>query len=247
MKCLLPLVALCVLCAPAHADSVSAQTLVEQSRARYAALKSYADRGEVLDQFGPKPENSYRHTFRTYFRAPRHFLFDFKQDARAGGNRIVVWCDGGDFQSWSSVTHQHETYQRGSNTAILAFQQFASGTGRSITLVPALIFQGSGLVSSFGEFGDAVSAGDEAIGNTRTQKLNGVARSMYAKTQRETNVRRATVWIDPQTQMLHRILENTPEGLPPSAVLRITTTLEPQADPQLDDAVFQFTVPSAKQ
>jgi len=246
MKCLLPLLLLGMLCAPAQAAPASAQTRVDQSRARYSTLKSYADRGEVLDQFGPKPENSYRHTFRTYFRAPRQFLFDFKQDARAGGNRIVVWCDGGDFQSWSSATNQHETYPRGSNTAILAFQQFASATGRSITLVPALIFQGSGLVSSFGEFGDAVPAGSEAIGDVRAQKVDGVARSMYAKTQRETNVRRAAVWIDPQTQMLRRMLEDTPEGLPPSAVMRITTTLEPQADPQLEDRLFQFTVPTAK-
>jgi outer membrane lipoprotein-sorting protein len=244
MKGLLPLLALSMLWIPAHADSTSAQTFVEQSRARYATLKSYADRGEVLDQFGPKPENSYRHTFRTYFRAPRHFLFEFKRDARAGGDRIVVWCDGGDFQSWSSLTRQHQTYPRGSNTAILAFNQFGSATQRAITLVPALLFQGSGLVSTFGEFGDAVSAGDETIGGARAQKVNGVAQSMYAKTQRVTNVRRATVWIDPQTKLLRRIFEDTPEGLPPTAVMRITTTLEPQADPQLEDKVFQFAVPA---
>jgi len=91
-----------------------------------------------------------------------------------------------------------------------------------------------------------VPAGSEAIGDVRAQKVDGVARSMYAKTRRETNVRRAAVWIDPQTQMLRRMLEDTPEGLPPSAVMRITTTLEPQADPQLEDRLFQFTVPTAK-
>jgi outer membrane lipoprotein-sorting protein len=246
MRDLLLLLALGVLSAPVRADSTSPEALVEQSRARYTTLKSYADRGEVLDQFGPKPENSYRHTFRTYFRAPRQFLFDFRKDARSGGERIVVWCDGGDFQSWSSLTNQHQTYPRGSNTAVLAFNQFGSATQRAITLVPALIFQGSGLVSSFGEFGDAVSAGDEPIGNVRAQKVNGVARSMYAKTQRETNVRHAAVWIDAQTKLLRRIFEDTPDGLPPSAVMRITTTLEPQADPQLDDSVFQFTVPARR-
>jgi outer membrane lipoprotein-sorting protein len=246
MKRLLLLPALCLLCATARTDAPSAPELVERSRAVYTTLKSYADRGEVLDQFGPKAENSYRHTFRTYFRAPRHFLFEFTQDARAGGNRIVVWCDGGDFQSWSSATQQHATYPRGSNTAALAFQQFASSTGRSITLIPALVFQGSGLFSSYGEFGDAVAAGSEKIGDAQAIKLDGVARSRYEKTQRETNVRRATVWIDPQTQLLRRILEDTPEGLPSSAVMRITTTLQPQANPTLADSVFQFTVPTAR-
>lgn len=230
----------------ARADSPSAPQLVDQSRAIYTALKSYADSGEVLDQFGPKPENSYRHKFRTYFRAPRHFLFEFTQDARAGGNRIVIWCDGGDFQSWSSATQQHATYPRGSNTAVLAFQQFASSTGRSVTLIPALIFQGSGLISSFAEFGDAVAAGSEKIGEATAIKLDGVARSRYEKTQRETNVRRATVWLDPQTHLLRRILEDTPDGLPATAVMRITTTLQPQANPVLADSVFQFTVPTAR-
>ena len=246
MRYLSLLLALGALVSLARADSPSAPALVEQSRAVYPALKSYADRGEVLDQFGPKPENSYRHTFRTYFRAPRNFLFDFTQDQRAGGTRIVIWCDGGDFQSWNSLTQQHATYPRGSNTAVIAFQQFASSTGRAVSLIPALIFQGSGLVSSFGEFGDAVPAGDEKVGDAATIKLDGVARSRYAKTQRETNVRRATVWIDPQTQLLRRILEDTPEGLPPSAVMRTTTTLRPQANPTLDDSLFQFTVPTAR-
>src|SRR5262245_46153403 len=222
MRYLSLLLALGFLAPLARADSPSAAALVEQSRAVYPALKSYADRGEVLDQFGPKPENSDRHTFRTYFRAPRNFLFDFTQDVRAGGSRIVIWCDGGDFQSWNSLTQQHATYPRGSNTAILAFQQFASSTGRAVSLIPALLFQGSGLVSSFGEFGDAVAAGGEKIGDTSAIKLDGVARSRYQKTQRETNVRRATVWIDPQTQLLRRILEDTPEGLPPTAVMRVT-------------------------
>jgi hypothetical protein len=62
----------------------------------------------VIDEIGPKPANVHRHGFETYFRAPRQFYFEFDMDPRAGGERIVVWCDGGDFQSWLSRASRSE-------------------------------------------------------------------------------------------------------------------------------------------
>jgi outer membrane lipoprotein-sorting protein len=221
--------------------------LVAHSRAAYTSLKSYSDTGVVLDQFGPAPENTYRHTFKTYFRAPRNFLFEFKMDPRAGGHRIVIWCDGGDYQSWFSASDQYASYPKGSNTATLPFQQSAFHTRGAVALIPGLIYAGSGLVSAFSEFGDAERAGTEVVTGRETQKLMGVARSVYPATHRETNVRRATVWIDSQNGLLRKIYEDTPKGMPATAVIRITTTLEPQANPKLDDSVFKFTVPSQQQ
>ena len=37
-----------------------------------------------------------------------------------------------------------------------------------------------------------------------------------------------------------------PDGMPATAVTRITTTLQPQANPTLADSVFQFTVPTPR-
>lgn len=232
---------------PPAAAAVSAAELITRSRAAYGSLKSYADSGEVLDQFGPNAADVYRHTFKTYFRAPRNFLFDFTADPRAGGARIVIWCDGGDFQSWFSATGQHASYPRGSNTAQLPFQQSAARTRGAVALIPGLLYAGSGLVSAFNEFGEAELAGNESVTTRAAYKLIGVARSVYPATHRETNVRRATVWVDQGNHLLRQIFEDTPKGLPASAVIRITTTLEPRANPQLDDSVFHFIVPSEQQ
>lgn len=226
----------------AAAGDISPDELVTRSRAAYTSLKSYSDTGVVLDQSAPGTANVYRHTFKTYFRAPRNFFFEFRADPRAGGHRIVIWCDGGDFQMWQSSTGQYTSYPRG--TATLPFQQSAAHTRGAVALIPGLIYAGSGLVSAYNEFGDAELAGSEVVTGRHTHKLIGVARSVYPATHRETNVRRATVWIDDQNQLLRKIFEDTPKGMPATAIINITTTLEPQANPQLDDSVFRFTVPS---
>jgi outer membrane lipoprotein-sorting protein len=220
---------------------------VAQSRATYAALRSYADTGVVLDQSAPGAANVYRHKFKTYYRAPRNFYFEFQSDARAGGQRIVIWCDGGDFQSWFSATGQHASYPRGSNTAVLPFQQAAATTRGAVALIPGLIFSGSGLMGTFNEFGDAAEAGTEQVTGRKARKLIGIARSMYQQTQRETNVRRTTVWLDAENLLLRKVFEDTPKGLAASAVIQITVLLEPQANPTLNDRVFTFTVPSQQQ
>jgi outer membrane lipoprotein-sorting protein len=227
--------------------NVSADDVVARSRATYSALKSYSDTGTVLEQFGPKAADVYRHTFKTYFRAPRSFLFDFTADARAGGQRIVIWCNGGDYQSWFSATGEHASYPQGSNTAMLPFVQSASKTRGAVTLIPGLIYGGSGLVSAFSEFGEGELAGTEPVTSSAAYKVMGVARSVYPQTHRETNVRPMSVWIDTNSGLLRKIFEDTPTGLPSTAVLRATTTLDPRANPQLDDSVFRFTVPTSQQ
>jgi len=243
---LLPLLlSIAVLASPVMAGgNPSPDELVAGTLKTYPSLRSYSDTGVVLDQFGPKADNVYRHTFKTFFRAPRNFYFEFNADPRSGGDRIVIWCDGGDFQSWQASSAQHSIYPRGSNTTTQAFLQSAFRTKNSDVLIPALIFAGGGIVSTVQEFSEPVQAATETVTGQPAYKLIGVARSMYAKTQRVTNVRRATVWIDTKSQLVRKVFEDTPKGLPGSAIMRITTTLEPQANPPLDDKVFQFEVPS---
>src|SRR5579859_7314648 len=79
---------------PSAADGV-----LEQSRSRYASLKSYADTGTVDYEFGPAASPLHeRHTFTTRFRAPRHFYFDFVKQGNT--DRFVVWSDDEAFHSW---------------------------------------------------------------------------------------------------------------------------------------------------
>mgnify|MGYP003910461063 CR=1 FL=1 len=60
--------------------------MLEKTLTAYAALKSYSDTGSVDTEFGPK--NGLvreHHTFKTFFRAPRHFLLDFVKADNAEG------------------------------------------------------------------------------------------------------------------------------------------------------------------
>src|SRR5688572_27231312 len=90
---------------PAASDSILAR-----SRKLYASLKSYADTGTVMVEYGTSSVS--RHAFKTYYRAPRQFYFEFTEDKADGGSRAVIWCDGGDFQSWGTETGVHSVYPK---------------------------------------------------------------------------------------------------------------------------------------
>lgn len=207
----------------------------------YPALKSYADTGTVLSEFAPNA--SHTHTFKTAFKAPRQFYFEFNADKRAGGRKIVIWCDGGDFQSWDSGLGLHQTYPRGSGTTLNAFATVMAGTGGAVAMIPSLIFAGSGLVATVAELRDYADRGVEDVGGHRSHKFAGLAVSVYPKTQRETNRRSATVWVDAETRLIRKVFDDTPEGLPATAVMRTTLTFDPLANPPLGDEKFRFTVP----
>jgi len=223
----------------------AADDILSRSIAAYAALKSYADTGAIVNEFAANA--SHRHTFTTYYRAPRQYYFEFVTDQRAGAGHTVMWCDGGDFHSWSSTLGLHETYPRGSNTVLSGFAAAGAPTLRTISLITALLFANSGLLSTVLEFGDDYTVeGIEDVGGHRCHKLVGMARSMYAKTQRVTNVRRTIIWIDTESLLVRKVFEDTPEGSPLTAINRTTVTLDPRANPTLEHARFTYTVPSTR-
>jgi outer membrane lipoprotein-sorting protein len=229
---------LAVICV-ASPTSRAQDDILARSRARYASLKSYADTGTVLYDYGV-PHVS-RHTFKTYYRAPRSFLFDFTEDKADGGSRFVIWCEGEDFQSWVSDTGIHNVYPKGQGTT--AFVTTSAPTFGASMNIASLLFATAGLVSTFAELADVTPAGTEVIDGRAAQKLTGIARTTYG-TGHVTNVRRTTIWIDPETLLVRRIFEDTPKGMTAGSVKRVTVTFEPQANPTLDDSRFKFAVPS---
>jgi outer membrane lipoprotein-sorting protein len=56
-------------------------------------------------------------------------------------------------------------------------------------------------------------------------------------------VRKATVWIDPETLLIRKVLEDASDG---TGTSRLTVTFVPQANPPLDDARFTFTPPQTQ-
>lgn len=219
-------------------SSAAADDLLVRSRAAYAALATYADAGSVDVEFGNAPGGSHeRHTFRTFYRAPRSLFFDFTKANNA--DRFVVWSDDDAFRTWWKATGATSTYPKG--------QGLSAFTNGSVPTVGALIgitpwlFPKSGLTGTLTELADIRDAGTETIAGRPCRKLVGVARSVYGATGHVTNVRRTTVWIDTETLLVRRIVEDASEG---KIINRKTYSFEPRANPKLDDSQFKFTPPA---
>ena len=71
----------------------------------------------------------------------------------------------------------------------------------------------------------------------------GVERWRYPSGQ-ITGVRPITVWIDADTYLIRKILEDTPKGSAVGRIARRTFMIEPQANPKLEATVFNFKVPT---
>jgi outer membrane lipoprotein-sorting protein len=232
-------VALALLCIPlcsfAQADEILART-----RAAYAALSSYEDTGTVDLEFGPAGNvGRERHTFTTSYRAPRHFYFDFTKYQKF--DRYVVWSDEQSFHSWWQTTGVETAYPKGQGSTAIVIA--ASPTQNSIAQITPLLFPKAGLTGTLTEFGDVTIAGQESVDGRTCHKLTGIARSVYG-TKHVVNVRKTTVWIDAESFLVRRIVEDPPEGAPVGAGMRVTTTFHPKANPPLEDRRFVFTVPA---
>ena len=219
-----------------------AEDVLTRSRALYASLRSYADTGSMTSEYGPKGAViTEHHTFKTFYRAPRSFYFEFNKDA--GTDRFVVWSDATAFRTWWAATGVTDTYAPGSGTE--AFAIGAVPTANTITNIPPLLFSTAGLAGTLTELRDASVTGTESISGHTCQKVSGVAKSVYGATGNEVNVRKVTVWVDAETALVRRIVEDS-SGVPAGNTSRSTVTYEPQANPTLDDSKFRFTAPSAQ-
>ena len=240
---LLPLTALAALTTAMPATAQD--DLIARSRAAYAALRSYADSGAVMVETGVPgaPPAVERHTFSTRFRSPRHFYFEFRKGssssssagAGSGGERLAIWCDGGDFQSWWSATGVHEIYSGG--RGVSAFTSAVYPTAGAATHIPPFLFPAAEMHGPLVDIKDVRVVATEDVNGRRTQKVSGVVQSHFGA------ARPTTIWIDAGTLLVVKLVEDTPIGSPAGHLERITTTFEPQVNPVLDDSRFQFAVP----
>jgi outer membrane lipoprotein-sorting protein len=229
------------------ASSAQAEDVLAKSRSKYAALKSYSDTGIVVTESSSSggPKIIERHTFTTFYHSPRQYYFDFVKDPKVAKERLVVWGDGEAFHRWWSTVGSEDVYPRGQGTTAFALSGYQ--TKGSILQIAPFLFSQAGLQGTLTNFGDVEPAGFEDVDGAKCHKLVGVARDVYGATGKEVNVRRTTVWIDAQTLLLRRVLEDTPKGAVAGSVSRTITTFIPKANPSVDDKQFRFTVPSIQQ
>ena len=232
------------------APTFDAEDVLAKTRTAYAALKSYADSGTVLDE---APGFTDRSTFRTLFiRNPRYLLIEYRAVAseyKSGfrlelNNRSVLWMENGEMQTWNTKSQAHETYSAEGGQQVNALKSAAYGTAGISVLTPSHLYSKSGLASAVHATEEAEADGFETVNGRRCYRILGIERWRYPSG-RETGVRRITIWIDAETYLIHKVLQDTPKGMPRGSINRRITTLKHQANPKLDPAQFRFTVPTS--
>jgi outer membrane lipoprotein-sorting protein len=216
----------------------AADAIWQKTVAAYGALKSYSDTGTVQVEL---PGVSETHKFTSRYLGPRNYLFDFVKHDDA--DRYVIWSDAQAFHTWWRTTQLEEEYPPG--TGVNAFGQADFLTVGSALKLSPLIFSGSGLQGPLLNFTDIQLDGEEDIGGRKCHRLLGMTRDVYTATGREVNIRQITVWIDAETFLVRKILEESPRGTPPAQAGTTTTTFEPVLNPKLEAAAFQFEAPAA--
>ena len=222
--------------------------VLAKMKAAYVALNSYADTGTVVDDVGGFADKSQFRTF--YTRDPRNLFIEFKgvESLYKNGyripytNRLVFWMQKGELEKWDQ-TGTHETFPSDGGGQVNALKSASYGSAGITILIPSLVYTKANLATPIQAMEEPTAAGYETIGNRRCYKVMGVERWRYPNG-RITGVRPITIWIDAETLLIRKILQDTPKG---SAVGRINTrtiVLDAQANPKLDLSVFAFKVPA---
>jgi hypothetical protein len=224
--------------------------VLKNSIAYYSTLTSYSDTGTVRSETAGTVDDS---RFATYFRrATRDLYFDFQSltsvtrstnySIDMSAYRTVIWMFKGEMQTYDRRTDAHEAVNPDGGGQVRALQG-ANYASRGVSiLVPSLLYSQARLPSTILQIDEAELSGTEEIDGRRCHKIVGVAAGYYPSGQR-TNVRPVTVWIDTETRLNRRVFEDTPKSTPAGGVSKLTITFQPQANPTIDDAKFQFKVP----
>lgn len=225
-----------ILAVPFSAQTASGDKIFASVLAKYASLNSYSDSGEIINEYGTSSKDV--HKFKTLFnRAPRGYLLDF---TKVSGEKFVIWGDPDAFHSWWSSINSRSDYPNPSNTGVfIGSDVHTYGVAMKVT---SLIYAKANLQGSFTNFTDIVLAGTDDVSGHKCYRLTGKARDIYSNTGRESNVRKMTVWVDTDSMLIRKVVEEWPPL--PGQVSRYTTIYDPQANPAIDAAKFKFEPPT---
>ena len=234
----------------ARRAAFDANEVLGKMRAAYAALTSYADSGTVLDETVSYTDRS---TFRTFFtREPNNLFIEFRGHRHGvqSGNRVplkqhmVLWMENGELQTWMSESQAHETYPRAAGKQVNAVKIAGLYTRGISVLIPSHLYTNAGMASPMHAAEEVEADGFETVNGRKCHRLLGIERWRYPSGQ-ETGVRPITIWIDAETYLIHKVLQDTPKGYPRNQIDRRTTTIKHRANPKLTPAQFRYTVPES--
>jgi outer membrane lipoprotein-sorting protein len=231
-----PLALACAMIALAASSRTgAADDILPRTRAMYGELRSYADTGVMIHEYGSSSTDEYRFVTR-FNRSPRRFYLD------SSGGQFVVWGDSDAFHTWTKATDDQHDYPNPNNSPALTMSgvQTHGATG----IIPPLLYSKAALYNVFDNFTDQTVDGIETVGGHRCHRILGTTRDVYAATGRENNVRKLTVWIDVDSLLIRKVRQ---EWKPlPGQRSRDTFLYEPQANPAIDDSQFRFSPPKAR-
>ena len=207
---------------------------------RYAALTSYADKGTltVRSQWPGAPETVDHHRFQTAFRAPRNFFFRFDADPASSGDIYVLWCDGGDFQSWWKATGVQDVYDGGRGAD--GFYAGGYPSRDSIFLLGSNVFSAALPYGPTSRLINLRDGGEETIVGHACGKLIADGRQTGVVT---TDIRPTTIWVDKELTLVRKVQTDAQAGSPKGMIDTLVYEIEPVANPDLADDRFTFTPP----
>ena len=223
--------------------------VLTEAMARYAALDSYADTGTVTEEIaGMINETTLRTSFR---RSTRDLFFDYHPRRtvypKLNGHtldisihRLVIWMFQGRMQSYSFYFTKHTVVEPDQQTS--ALKDGVAATSAVSVLIPSLLYPKAQLPGTILQLEQATLTGTDAIAGRRCHRIDGEAAEYYPSGRR-TNVRKVTIWIDAESRLIRRVREDRVTG---GGSHVVTVTLDPQANPAIDDAQFSFAVPPPK-
>lgn len=222
------------------------EDILAKMKDAYTKLNTYADQGMVIEQ-SDRTYNKF--TFTTYRRKPKDFFYQFNSISSTGtGGTIPIpgmtvwWMRNGDLELWDRNGKRHESFPAGSRNQVAPISTAGVKTHAALPLIAALVFPKAGIVSDIGEIATISYAGTENIAGHKCFKLVGIAQSHYPSGQ-TFNTRPVALWIDGQTYLLRKYLSDTPRSYAAGEIYRVTITMNPIANPSLDDAKFDFKIP----
>lgn len=210
--------------------------------ARYRELNSYSDEGtvEVRYQWPNTPLLIERHMFQTAFQAPRHFFFRFDQDPAAGGDALVIWCDGGAFQSWWKATGAHTVHDGGKGA--VAFLTAQSPTKDSANLVAPHLFPQAKLPGPTYGLIDPRDDGEEELSGLRCRRVVADNRITGVAT---IESRPTTIWIG-EDSLVRKVLVDVEPNSPAGMIDQRIFLINPVENPDLAVDRFTFMPPGER-
>jgi len=215
---------------PAPNAAANAAAVLKQMAQAYSACKSYRDTGTSLTKFLGDNLFENKIEFKTAFRRPVDFRFEYTAHEDFMENRMIIHRDKAGTRTWWSIGGGEE------NTTIESAIASATGVSSGTAFnVPTMLFPDEVGGCSFPSREDWTVLPDAQEND----------RSCYRLTRKEQNGDYETIWIDKAISLVMRIDERrTIDGKRGTFVVEQTTLYRPEINIDIPGAELQFNAPA---